>query len=639
MPNRALNNLGLNTDWDLGEDGWKAGMDYNLLLLDTLAQPRVIDIGQNSPPGSPSAGDVHVVGTSPSGDWLDRPNAIAVYDDGAWTLVDPLDGWRVHNLADGRRYKFDGTTWKPTRPLNNLTATAAPSANDDETAGYEPLSVWVDTAATEFYKCLDATTGAAVWVKSSLTIDELGALALGNDAADVPYAGPVSAADVAAAIDLLNGEKVSPDRLRNEYAIRPPLSVKPTLSLDFANNEYEVYDGLALSFQKKGLSDVLSVTRSTVETGVTATGLIGEVAANELPLVFDPETGESLGAQITGEYTNLLLWSEKYDEGSWAKSAAAVTALAGTSVVGGTQWEVECTADGSFNGRITQSVGTLSGWNTAYFIVKRGNTSTGAVTFETSGEGGRRLWVDLETGAIQDDVGASGGNFDYGYTIKSLADGYFLIGISMNITVAGTTTAFVWAADPGESNASTGNSILVAAAQVVVGESALPYVKTESAQVTKSDSFIQRSLGSEWNPDEFTVLSDLTPRDLSTSARALSIGSGATDRIELINSGLVTQISGGTTRTIAFPESISVGQRYRVAYRFTRSEIEAFIDGISVGSVSVDNATLGASSTFNFNSNAAGSSRSSLHLHQFQLVPKGLSAQEISAWTTPPSTT
>ena len=206
MPNRALNNLGLNTDWDLGEDGWKAGMDYNLLLLDTLAQPRVIDIGQNSPPGSPSAGDAHVVGTAPSGDWLDRPNAIAVYDDGAWTLVDPLDGWRVHNLADGRRYKFDGTTWKPTRPLNNLTATAAPTANDDEGDGYEPLSRWVDTSQGEFYVCLDATAGAAVWQLASLTIDDLGALALGDGAGDVPYSGAAPGADVAAALDALQNQ-------------------------------------------------------------------------------------------------------------------------------------------------------------------------------------------------------------------------------------------------------------------------------------------------------------------------------------------------------------------------------------------------------------------------------------------------
>lgn len=233
MPNRALHNLGINTDWNLGEDGWKEGMGYNLLLLDTLAQPRVLDIGQNSPPGSPSAGDVHVVGDSPSGDWTDRPHAIAVYDDGAWTLVDPLEGWRVHNLDDGRRYKFTGAAWQPTRPLNNLTATAAPGANDDETDGYEPLSRWVDTSEGEFYVCLNATEGAAVWQLASLTIDDLGALALSDDAGDVPYSGSAPGSDVASALTGLQ------DQLGDQVVFQEGTVTIPSTSDSWYRSDFE----------------------------------------------------------------------------------------------------------------------------------------------------------------------------------------------------------------------------------------------------------------------------------------------------------------------------------------------------------------------------------------------------------------
>jgi len=62
---------------------------------------------------------------------------------------------------------------------HNLTATGAPTANDDTSVGYQVGSVWIDTSASpkEAYRCVDATAGAAVWVNTSLEIGELGTLA------------------------------------------------------------------------------------------------------------------------------------------------------------------------------------------------------------------------------------------------------------------------------------------------------------------------------------------------------------------------------------------------------------------------------------------------------------------------------
>lgn len=50
--------------------------------------------------------------------------------------------------------------------LNNITATVAPTVNDDtnvSTPGYSAGSMWVDVTADKAYICLDATDGAAVW--------------------------------------------------------------------------------------------------------------------------------------------------------------------------------------------------------------------------------------------------------------------------------------------------------------------------------------------------------------------------------------------------------------------------------------------------------------------------------------------
>ncbi|CAO1663521.1 Sulfatase-modifying factor enzyme domain-containing protein [Halomonas sp. NYA30] len=74
------------------------------------------------------------------------------------------------------------------RVKNNLTATAAPAVTDDANAGYEPRSIWFNTAQQEVYRCIGADIGAAVWAKTTLTIDELGSAAL-SDVGDFDPAG------------------------------------------------------------------------------------------------------------------------------------------------------------------------------------------------------------------------------------------------------------------------------------------------------------------------------------------------------------------------------------------------------------------------------------------------------------------
>lgn len=61
--------------------------------------------------------------------------------------------------------------------VNKLDATSAPTVNNDSTESYSVGSFWLDVSNNETYRCLDATEGAAVWVKTSLTLDELGSLA------------------------------------------------------------------------------------------------------------------------------------------------------------------------------------------------------------------------------------------------------------------------------------------------------------------------------------------------------------------------------------------------------------------------------------------------------------------------------
>lgn len=85
-------------------------------------------------------------------------------------------------------------------PLNKFDATGAPTVNNDTTEGYSIGSRWLDVTNDEAYICLDATDGAAVWVKSTA--------GLASEIVNTP-AGNIAATNVQAAINELDTEKLA----------------------------------------------------------------------------------------------------------------------------------------------------------------------------------------------------------------------------------------------------------------------------------------------------------------------------------------------------------------------------------------------------------------------------------------------
>lgn len=85
-----------------------AGLNMSLNVVDALLQVRVLTVGDNAPPGSPSNGDRHIVGTTPTGAWSGQAGKLARYLDSAWEFYDAAI---AVNLADDTLYIRGSTGW------------------------------------------------------------------------------------------------------------------------------------------------------------------------------------------------------------------------------------------------------------------------------------------------------------------------------------------------------------------------------------------------------------------------------------------------------------------------------------------------------------------------------------------------
>ena len=79
--------------------------------LDAMVQLAVLDRDLAAPPGSPAEGARYIVGGSPTGAWSDHADEVAAYQDGAWMLYAPVEGWIAWIADEDVAVVWDGTTW------------------------------------------------------------------------------------------------------------------------------------------------------------------------------------------------------------------------------------------------------------------------------------------------------------------------------------------------------------------------------------------------------------------------------------------------------------------------------------------------------------------------------------------------
>lgn len=82
--------------------------------LDGLVMPSVAGYLTNTPPGSPSNGDVYIIGAAPTGAWAGQAGKITRYSTvaAAWEFFTPKNGWMLEANSARESYRYTGSAWE-----------------------------------------------------------------------------------------------------------------------------------------------------------------------------------------------------------------------------------------------------------------------------------------------------------------------------------------------------------------------------------------------------------------------------------------------------------------------------------------------------------------------------------------------
>jgi len=240
---------------------------------------------------------------------------------------------------------------------------------------------------------------------------------------------------------------------------------------------------LDLLFTNRSLVDnisgrnLITFTRASSATYVDSNRLIRTAATNEPRFDHNPATGESLGLLIEEQRTNLLTYSEQFDNAYWGKDGTAVTPNAATAPDGTLTAGLLYTITSGI-ASVYSNLGTVS---SAFYTTTVYLKSAGFTWASVYGpQGNISAFFNLIAGTV--------GTVGAGLTasISSVGNGWYRCSVTQTATYA---SFYVLPADANgtlTSTASGTSGIFIWGAQLEQGSFPTSYIPTTTAAVTRA---------------------------------------------------------------------------------------------------------------------------------------------------------
>jgi len=330
----------------------------------------------------------------------------------------------------------------------------------------------------------------------------------------------------------------------------------------FSSSQRISYTGTGTSIllwgaQLEQRSAVTAYTATTTQTITNYIPVLQTAASGVARFDHNPTTFESLGLLIEEQRTNLLTYSEQFDNAAWTKTNATITS---NTIVApdGTLTSDKLVEDiaTSTHKITTASVSITSG--TAYTLslfVKSAERT--AFTFRRSGAAGASASFNLTTLTTTGIAGSPT------MTIVPVGNGWYRCTMSWTASATAGLTIAIELDNPAGTTTYTGDGysgIFIWGAQLEAGAFATSYIQTVASQVTRSVDSVNMTgtnFSSWYNQAQGTLFGEAATYDVSAARISFAVTDGTTSNRIQIGHGLNPKGFIGTGGATQMTQSVA----------------------------------------------------------------------------------
>ena len=360
---------------------------------------------------------------------------------------------------------------------------------------------------------------------------------------------------------------------------------------------------------------------------------------------YDPVTLAPKGLLIEEQRTNLLTYSEQFDNAAWQKAAATATANATTAPDGtSTADKVVATATTAFHGIYQAPTGTVASYTYSVYA-KAAEYSKLQIANSTAGTWSATF--DLATGATI----ATGGVSVLSSSIQSVGNGWYRC--SITFTGAAIPAAHIMMGYPntgatlnnfGVQYTGDGTSgLFLWGAQLELGAFATSYIPTVASTVTRSAdvaTMTGTNFSSWYNQSEGTIVASILSAPVNTIAQqALYLSDGTANntiftRRNSVGSVATAVSSGGVTQgDVSAGSAVAGSAAYKYAFAYAANDLAESVNGSAVGTDT--SATIPTLSQMNLGASVANTQLLNGHIRQIAYYNTRLSNSQLQTLTAP----
>lgn len=399
----------------------------------------------------------------------------------------------------------------------------------------------------------------------------------------------------------------------------------------------------------KALDPRITFTRASTATYFDANGVMRTASNNEPRFDHNPVTGESLGLLIEEQRTNLLTYSEQFDNAAWNKTRSSITAnsiaapdgtLTADKFVENTDNDIHYIRISTTNGNATY---------TFAIYVKAAERTNVRIDLSDNTTGVVAGWFNLALGTITNSL-ASGSWTAPSATITPVGDGWYRCSVTGTRGAGTATVGQVFTISSGTTTSYLGDGtsgLYIWGAQLEAGAFPTSYIKTEGSQVTRAaDSALMTgtNFSSWYNALEGTLFtwanSNVVYDGTNRFPTILEISDGTNNEVLRIyerrlvsnDNDLIFAVRDGNVVQAQLQLNTSdtnVGQFYKIAASYKLNDFAGSFDGNTVvtdlsGTIpTVTQASLGSGITGHLNG----------HIKRIAYYPRRLADAQLAAIT------